>query len=70
MKLAQLALLATGFLLLGGGYLASVLLYGTEQQANYYKQVDQPTVAVLALLLFVGAIVCGLIPQKQEDKTP
>ena len=70
MKLAQLALLATGFLLLSGGYLASVLLYGSEQQSVYYRQIDQRTVSILALILFCAAIVCGLIPQKTEEHKP
>jgi hypothetical protein len=67
MKIARLALFIASCLLLGGGYVASVLNYPSEQRASYYERIDQQPIVMLALLLFVGSVVLGLIPARGED---
>ncbi len=68
MKIARLAILVVGFLLVGGGYLASILYYNSDQQASFYARIDQPPIVMLSLVLLVGAIAVGLLSKNGEQE--
>jgi len=54
-------------ILLTAGWLASVQAALSGNALDYAKRIDQPSVANLALVLLVAAIVAWLIPDREED---
>ncbi len=60
---------ATVLALLTLGYVASQRAAFDGSATQYAATVDQPPIKLLSLLLFIGAIVLGLIPAKEDSKS-
>jgi hypothetical protein len=69
MKTLRLALSVVSILLLGMGSVASLAAYLGGWAPDYYARIDQPPVASLALVLVVAAVICALVPDR-EDPAP
>ena len=54
-----------GFLMLG--YLASQYAYLYGDPERYAKAIDNPQVRLLSLVLFVGAIVLAMYPDREPE---
>lgn len=68
MQTLRWGLTVLSFGLLVGGYLASQAAYHMGLSSKYALAVDQPAVKWLALILLVGAIVCALVPSKEDGE--
>ena len=69
MKTARLTVALCLALVIAGGYAASQYAYilGPEASADFESKVNDPRVHLLMLVLFVGAILLGLIPDREEN---
>lgn len=54
-------------LLMGAGYLGSLHGALTGTAADYAARIDQPQVSFVALLLLIGCIVIGFLPEREEE---
>jgi hypothetical protein len=53
-------------LLIVGGYVASQVAVWKGNAESYAKQIDQPSIALLALVLLVAVIACGALFGKED----
>jgi hypothetical protein len=67
MKTLRLGLSVATIVLLAGGYIASQLAVFGGRQVQYAQQIDQPSIRMLALLLFLAAVVLSFIPNEEES---
>jgi len=49
-----------------GGYAASQVAVWQGNAESYAKQIDQPSIAMLALVLLLATIVCGAVFGKED----
>ena len=68
MKKLRIYLASLSALLLAAGYLASQKARLDDTWEQYYKQVDQPPIVWLTLLLLLSAIVLCFVPGREEDQ--
>ena len=68
MKTLRLALALVSVILLGLGSVASLASYIGGWAPDYYARIDQPSVALLALVLVAAAIVLAFIPDREEEE--
>jgi len=69
MKTVRLALASVITLIVCGGYVVSQIMYlnGPEAVTNFEAKVNQPTIHALMLVVFLGAIAIGFIPDREAD---
>jgi len=68
MKKVRLLLGGISTLLLTVGYLASQQAAFTGQAKEYAEKVDRPEIVYLALVFFLAALVCFVLPDKEEPE--
>ena len=68
MQNLRFLLLTIVVVLLSLGWLASVQAVFTGAAIEYHKKVDQPAVAMLALVLFLAALAAWLIPDRSSEQ--
>jgi FtsH-binding integral membrane protein len=70
MKTVRNALSLIVVILLGGGYAASQAAVLQGRAVEYARQIDQPAVHFLALVLFIGCIVLAFFPEREGESEP
>lgn len=68
MKTLRLALTLVSVLLLAAGSVASLASYFGGWVADYYAKIDQPSIVILALVLFLAAIGLSFVPDREEPE--
>jgi len=68
MKLLRIGLVASAALLIVGGYTASTIASLTGDPRAYAKSIDQPSIAMLALLLLLGSLILAFIPDRETPE--
>lgn len=66
MKRIRLLLAAISILMLVAGYATSQYAYFNGTAPDYAAAVDRPPVVVVALLIFVAAVVLGFLPDRED----
>jgi hypothetical protein len=67
MKLTRLVLTIAVAFLTVGGYLASTYASLAGDPRTYADRIDQPSIAMLALVLLIACIMLAFIPDRSEE---
>jgi hypothetical protein len=69
MKTLRLALAIALTTVVVGGYAASQFIYlrGPDATAQFEAQVNQPQVHLLMLILLIGAVALGFVPDREDE---
>lgn len=67
MRTVRRAFAWVALVLLGGGYLGAMVMALTGRAAEWAEKMDQPPIRLLALLIFLAAVVFAFLPEKEAD---
>lgn len=66
MNLLRAIILLAATVLMAGGYAGSQLAFWNQRAADYHQRIDQPQIAMLALLIMVAAIAVSFVRDEAQ----
>jgi hypothetical protein len=67
MKTIRFAFAMLTVLFLGAGYVANQWQVTAGKAAEFTRQIDSPSIRLLATVVLVGSIALAFVPEKEED---
>lgn len=67
MKTVRFAFAMLSVLFLGAGYIANQWQVSAGKAADYTRQIDSPSIRLLATVVLLGSIALAFVPATEED---